>query len=52
MLIVHNPPQLGFTHSGAAAGGLDQIKQWLSEHQTTVYIVAGALLVLAIWRRR
>lgn len=52
MLIVNNPPQLGFTQSGATASGLDQIKQWLSGHQSTVYIVAGALLVLAILRRR
>jgi len=51
MLIQVQPHQLGFTIS-AQSGTLEQIKQFLNEHRTTVYIVAGALLVLAILRRR
>jgi hypothetical protein len=51
MVIRIHPHQLGFTIS-AQSGTLDQIKQLLNEHRTTIFIVAGALLVLAILRRR
>lgn len=52
MLIATNPtpPKLGLTQSATTAS-IQAITDWLSENKTAVYIVAGALLLLAILRR-
>ena len=51
-MLIRTSPQLGFTQSGTVTPALEQIKQFLNEHRTTLYIVAGAMLLLALMRRR